>query len=405
MSQAAPPPPPAPEPSPYESLRPEGQRPPGDSRARAGGPLGWLFGDLGLKVLAVLLAVLLWKLARGRLDETRELFVTVVLKPALHAGDGSHADEVRVRGGDERRGIKLTLRGSRDDVERVTTDLYRADRRIEHRFAVTPGPKGRIGPLSTPDRFDYPAEGASRVVTKVEPFVEAEWVRVVTRKVRVVVPKTGQTQRADVEVGAVELTDKEVEVSGPESLFQGDEALVSIQPDLVEVSPWLADNADLATPLQFQVGFRAWRAEKASDRDEALVRISPATVKGTVKFAQRSTQTLDNGVRVLLAGLDPSAYADYDIVIAPSPAYDPGPPPRMKLEVRGDPKAITKMRSEPNEWSFAIALPPPPTDDGVSKVEDVKVPVVLWFQKGVAPPSVRLAGEASVFVTLRRRDK
>src|SRR5262245_48346073 len=104
-------------PSPYDALRAEsdGSSRSGEPFPRKKGPLGWLVNDLGLKILALLLSFMLWHVVRGRIDSTDAATVEVALIPP--------GPDIRVRGGVHRGTVKLTLQGTRAEVDRVKSEF------------------------------------------------------------------------------------------------------------------------------------------------------------------------------------------------------------------------------------------------------------------------------------------
>jgi hypothetical protein len=384
-------------PSPYDALRPAGD---GAARAanvgvRVSGPLGWLVNDVGLKVLALLLAFMLWHLVRGRIESTETAKFRVMLVPP--------EPHIRVVGGCDQGAFEVTLHGTRAEVDRVKSEFASLNVPVECPFSVDRSDGGRIGPITDPHRLDFPIDGAAAVISQM-PAIEAHWVRVETRMIPFNRPEVVAAGRSDIvtdEPKFPDLAERVVEVEAPTSMFRGDAALDSLQPDPIDLRAWLADNVgvDFTTPVPFELSFDRWRAA-APGRGLDVVTIKPAQIKGKVRVYQRPAATLESGVRVLLAGSDIDRYSRIDVEIKSS-EYDTASK-RLKLDVRGDPKTVEALRAQPNDWSFAIALPPPGPGD--SPVLNVKAPVFLWFRPDVAPPSIKLFGEPFVFVTLRKRD-
>jgi hypothetical protein len=382
-------------PSPYAALRSEGDGAPRGEPSARRGVLGWVTNDLGLKVLALLLAFMLWNLARSRIDSHDEVLVEVTLVPP--------DPTIRVVGGPERGTVKLKLHGTRSEVERVKQALEHGGARISHRFTVDASDDGRIGPIDDPRRFSFPVEGAAYVVEEM-PAVEARWVRVERRRLTFQKPEIEKTTRTDIDVDPPEFPDfpeRMLEVEAPVTMFRGPRAIATVTPDPVSIQAFLDDPAgdpDLLTPFPFETGFTRWLRSVANPEDH-LVTVTPDKVKGKVRVRVRRAGSLQS--TVLLSAPDLDRYRDYDVEIK-STDYDAATR-RLTLGVRGEPKVVEALRKAPGSWQFQILLPPPPAV-GEPPGPPANVPVSLWFRDSAAPPAVRLVGDPHVFVTLRKRE-
>lgn len=381
-----------PRPSPYEALRPSGRGPASDpDRAPVRRGLGArIVADAPLKLLAVLIAVLLWNAVRNRIQIEDRSSVTIRLVPP----DPS----IRVEKGNDRGRVKCTLKGTRAEVERVQGELAQASEPARFAFSVPAGVNsGRVGPISSGDQLQFPVEGAANVVKELVPSVEATWHRIVEVKLKVGQPVVQKSSKyANVEFDSPQFTDTEVTVTGPANLFASGLPL-EITPDPVDLTAWLDTDPDLYTPYQFEARFDEWR-RAGPLRGTDLVEIRPERVRGTVMLRARKSERVANRVRELWDSADLAR--EWELSIRASTSYDPATR-LLTAELRGDPRALEAMKKNTADWSYAIAVPPPPKP-GEAPGENEQAEVFLWFRTPAAG-TVRLVTKTTVFYTLKKR--
>jgi hypothetical protein len=352
--------------------------------------------DLPLKGLALLLAVLAWQLVREQVTTT-----IVVTGIAVEVTDVPPDVAVIDPTG---RQVKVSLHGTRAEVERAR-GLLEDEPRIKVTLPALPEgvDSGTTAPIKHPSDFAYPFERAD-LVNGVDPVVVIEWVRLAERTVPVVAPEVALKPGTPLEPapGWPTLDTTRVKVRGPKSVVEG---LTSVQPDAVDASAWLALNPDLASLYSWTSGFETWRGTSPL-RDERVLAIEPATVKGRLKLRPvAAPRPVEHVLRLVLPPGPPDALAPWDVVVEGGPEYDRSTR-RIRLTLKGEKKALDELEANPGDWSYVVEVPEP--SDAGEPVENVRVPVRLLL--GTLPSTgkalgagVVLDGNPSVLVSLRRR--
>jgi hypothetical protein len=388
---------------------------PGDTTARREQPihreppsrnglLGILVDDWPLKVLALILAVMMWRLTRDRLTRPEE-FSDVAIAVDFEGPEGRPKDIV-VREVIPQF-IKVTVSGTRAQIERAREAFRGNGKRVRVRVPAPEGqaPGGTYGPVTDQLRFVFPFEDAE-IVTSFTPAPVVSWVRLEERTVSVRAPEVIVPPEAGVAVALSwpQLERSSVVVRAPAEVLQG---VSSIPADPVEAGSWLASKPDLATPMRFETGFELWRAADVSLRSREFCTITPEQVAGTVKFRRTGTRALGHALQLLMPAGAVDDFRGWEVVVD-GREYDAGSQ-RITLPVRADAKTLDDMEARAADWDFAIKVPRPP-QAGEPPVQNVKVPVVLTFSPGAAawsragPVPAVLEGSPTVFLTLRKRD-
>lgn len=381
-----------PRPSPYDALRPPGRGPDaaGERVLAKRGLVTRLTSDAPLKLLAVVVAILLWNAVRDRIVVEDRVSVAVRLVPP----DAS----IRVERGNDRGTVKVVVKGSRGEVERFKGELTQTAEPARYLFSVPAGVNsGRVGPISRGDQLQFPVEGAANLVEEVLPEIEATWHRIVEVKLKVGSPSIQKAGKyANIESELPQFADAEVTVSGPANLFATG-LPPELTPDPVDLTAWLDTDPDIFTPFQFDARFDEWR-RSGPLRGTDLVEIRPERVKGTVMLKSRKSEKLAGRVRELWE--NPDLAREWELTIRASTTFDPATR-LLSADLRGDPRALEWMKKSPAEWAYAIAVPPPPKP-GEPPAENEVAEVFLWF-KTPPPQPVRLASKTTVFCMLKKR--
>lgn len=372
---------------------------------RHGGFLGLLTDDWPLKILALILAVMMWRLTRDRLTRPEEF--TDVAVVVDFEGPAGRPKDIVVREVFPPQGIKVTVYGTRSQVERAREAFRGNGKRVRVRVPAPEGqaPGGTYGPVTDQLRFVFPFEDAE-IVTSLSPAPTVSWVRLEERTVSVRVPEVIFPPEAAVGVapGWPQLERSNVVLRAPAEVLMG---VSSIPADPVEAGSWLTSKPDLATPMRFETGFEQWRAADPTLRSREFCTITPEQVAGTVKFRRTGTRALGHALQLLLPAGAVDDFRGWEVVVD-GREYD-ATSQRITLPIRADAKTLDDMEARAADWDFAIKVPPPP-QAGEPPVQNVKVPVVLTFSPGAAawsragPVPAVLEGSPTVFLTLRKRD-
>lgn len=368
-----------------------------DPPPRWSGPLGWILNDLPLKVLALLLAIMMWTLVRGKIDtslEEKDVAVELVDVP----------DTIRIERVKEKK-VNLMLFGTTADVERVHSDLVRTGRRITLRLSEFIGDSGTTQPIADPRKFAYPFEGGSEVVQRIMSPVQFTWHRVQEVVVDVTfAPSDLLTGRPEIQLlpRSVKLDPPKVRVKGPVSVIRqlAESGVLPLDP--IDATRWLAEDPDFTVPMPFESSFSEWRGNEAL-KDPDLLTIDPPAVHGTLRMKQIQSEAIENSLRVLLPpGVDRAAFADWDWEIAGTGGEYDRTRRTIKLGIKGDQTLVEELKAKPGDWCFVIQLPPPPAD-GDPPPTDVKTPVLFQWLTPSAPSMVRLESGPTVFVSLKKK--
>gem|GEM_PF-3358510 len=380
-------------PSPYEAIRPlsRANDHQGERVAPRQGFFARMVSNAPLKLLAVLIAVLLWGAVRGRiLVEDASIVRVQFVAPER---------TIRIEDGPDRGAVEVGLKGSRAEVERLQVDLDATTEPARFLFSVPAGAtSGRVGPVSKGAQLQFPVPGATTVVRDLKKELEATWHRVVEVKLKLLPPDVPAVpDYPNIEFEAAQMEDAEVTVVGPVSLLTGERPVTTIRPDPVDLRAWLATDPDPYTPYQFEARFEAWR-KGGRLRGTDLLEIRPEKVKGKIPLKPRRTETVTNFVRELWESAD--LMREWELTIRASTSFDPAAR-QLKAELRGDPKVLEQLKKTTRDWAYAIAVPAPPKPGEPPKENEV-AEVFLWFRASPAP-AVRLANLTTVFVSLKKR--
>jgi len=363
-----------------------------DGRSATRKVFSWVSGNLGLKVLALILALMMWQLVREKIakDETIPgVTVRVVDLPPGIRIPGTGLFEVTLR-----------LKGTQAEVARARVNYEKERPEITVKLTgLDPAATEGVARYSAREAFGFPFLG-SEVVQPLETALEVPWYRVRTVTVPVVPRIRLPYDRADLLLPTSPPTadPPTVAVTGPERVV-GD--LKEIVPDEVDVAEWLKGKPEIATtPLAWKKGFDAWRTRGVM-RDKTLVTIDPELVTGKVKLRLLAAETL--ALPLLLVsppGLDLGAYVDWTVVVEPGPDYDSAAK-TLRVSLSGDSQSIEELRQKPDGWGLLAELPPPPVG-GAEPTDNLKVAVDLRTRRD-SQASLRLQGAPSVFISFHRR--
>ena len=362
------------------------------------GPLGLLVDDWPLKLLALILAVMMWRLTRDRLTRPEEFTDVGITVEGLPKGFAVSQVAPDV--------LKVTVFGTRAQIERAREAFRGNGKRVTVRI---PPPEGQSPGgsylVTDPLRYTFPFEDAE-IVTNVTPSPTVSWVRLDERTVSVRVPEVVLPPDAAVGVtpGWPQVESATVVVRAPSEVLQ---SLSSIPLDPVDTAAWLASKPDLATPMRFEAGFEQWRSADALLRSRDFCTITPERVAGTVKFRRTGTRPLAHVLQLMMPAGSQDLFKNWEVVVD-GREYD-ATSQRITLPVRADARTLDDMEARAADWDFAIKVPPPP-QPGEPAVQNAKVPVVLTFSPAAAawsragPVPAVLEGSPTVFLTLRKRE-
>ena len=366
------------------------------------GPLGILLDDWPLKILALILAVMMWRLTRDRLTQPETFTDVGIAVEGLPKGFAV-SQIVPDR-------VKVTVFGTRSEIERAREACRATGKRVPVRI---PPPAGQSpgGSFLVNDslRYTYPFEDAEIVKDLPTPNPTVSWVRLDERTVAVRAPEVVVPPDAAVGVtpGWPQVETATVVVRAPSDVLQ---SLSSIPLDPVDTSAWLSAKPDLATPMRFEAGFEQWRTADPLMRSREFCTITPERVSGTVKFRRTGTRPLSHVLQMMMPAGSQDLYRSWEVVVEVGGGreYD-ATSQRITLPVRADARTLDDMEARAADWDFAIKVPPPP-QPGEPAVQNAKVPVVLTFSPAAAawsragPVPAVLEGSPTVFLTLRKRE-
>ena len=221
---------------------------------------------LGLKLLAVVLAVVLWFMAVGR--KTAEVGLTVPLEMVNIPADMVIANQVPD-------GISLRIRGS------VALTRQVADKKLRFSLDLAKAKKGPVSFTLLPDALDLPR---GLEVTHLAPRnVIVELERLIVKTIRLLPVIKGEPIAGYV-IDDINLEPKQVEIRGPENLVQG---LESIWTEPVDVTK-LDKSATLLT--------------KPSMPDVSLSPVGNAQIKAEIRIIEKITARPFKDVPVQVTG-------------------------------------------------------------------------------------------------------
>ncbi len=372
--------------------------PPGTAAPGGGSPwrrvLAWVGGNLGLKVLALILALMMWQLVREKIEKEETIPSVTVRVADLPQG-------VRIPGSGAFQ-VTLVLKGTQAEVARARVN-YEKDR-PEITVKLPPlDPRLTEGVAHITDResFGFPFLG-SEVVQPLKTPLDIPWYRVRT----VTVPVTPRFRlpydRPELQLpqSPPPTEPATVAVTGPERVVAD---LKELPTDEIDVAEWLKGKPEIATtPLTWTKGFDGWR-RRDELRDRSLVTLEPEMVKGKAKLRLLAARELSLPLLITSPpGLDLSAYADWEVVIEGSNDYDPATR-SLRVSLNGDSQAIEELALKPEGWGLLVVLPPPPRT-GAEPPTSLKVPVDLLARRD-SQAVLRLQGAPSVFVSLKPKPR
>jgi hypothetical protein len=370
-------------------------------RRRWHGPVGVLLNDAGLKLLALVLAVMMWQLVRGRVETTDTVEGVVVEVRDL-------PPDLRLLGGNQRK-VSLTLSGAAGDVRRVKADFNSTTSPIVLRLEdVDPDlAEGNTGSITNPLKFAYPVEGASDLVTQINPALRFQWFRVKDVEVTVGEPTLAPIPgRSDVELvpASVQFEGaRRVRVTGPiEAVASLAAEGAVLDPDPVDASQWVEKGGgDSISPWPWESGFNRWRgAEELKGED--LLTIEPPLVKGRMRLRFVKTEPVENFLEVLNApGTTAEDYAPWEIVITAGAGAYNADARTLRAGFLAEERVIRDLRDRKTSWSFGVRLPPPPRD-GEKVPENERLQVFFLWLSGTATPAARL-DDPNVLVTFKKK--
>ena len=373
----------------------EGAPPPGpDGRSPARRLVAWVTGNLGLKALALILALMMWQLVREKIEKEETIPSVTVRVVDLPAG-------IRIQGAGAFQ-VTLTLKGTTAEVARARVNYERDRPEITVKLPplderLTEG----VAHVTDRESFGFPFLG-SEVVQPLKTPLDVAWYRVRTVTVPVTPRFRMPFDRPELQLPASRPTAEPptVAVTGPERVV-GD--LKELPTDEIDVAEWLKDKPDFATtPLTWAKGFDGWRM-RDDLRDRSLVTIEPEQVKGKVKLRLMAAREISLPLLTTSPpGLDLSAYADWEVVIEGSNDYDAATR-SLRVSLSGDTQAIEELLLKPEGWGVLVVLPPPPRA-GAEPPTSLKVTVDLLARRD-SQALLRLQGAPSVFVSLKPKGK
>ena len=386
-------PPAAPAPAAYP------ERPAGPAPSIGARIAGVFVSDVPLKLLALVLALLMWKLTREQLksnDTFKDVIVDVLELPP----------DVRLRDAAPYR-VDIAVHGTRAEIDQARAALEERSRHVGLRMpSLDPhASEGAVGPLSETSNFALPFASRDIVLT-VGPAPVVSWVRVEERTIAIALPAVLPPTDSNLELaeGYPKLDVSTARVLGPMKAIH---SLPSIEPDAVDPNRWLASNPDLATPAPFESAFETWRQQDPL-RSRRLLTIAPDTARGTLKYRRTEGRALSHALDVLVSAEALEKMRDFEPVLSGGSEFDAATL-RLTLKVRADKRTLDDMVASPAKWTFAVQVPPPP-GPGEPAVENRPVPVRLTFDPAAgtgragAPPAI-LDGSPTLFVTLRPRGR
>lgn len=369
--------------------------PVGDDRSLPLRLIAWISGNLGLKALALILALMMWQLVREKIEKEETLPGVSVRVVDLPAG-------IRIQG-PGLYSVTLTLKGTQAEVARARVNYEKDRPEITVRMATPDaGLTEGVARLSERESFGFPFLG-NEVVQPLKTPLEIPWYRVSTKSVPVVPRFRLPYDRPDIRLPTSPAPAAEpttVAVTGPERVVRD---LKELPTDEVDVAEWLKGKPDVATtPLPWSMGFDGWRT-RGELRDRTLVTIEPEIVKGKLKLKLNAARELSLPILTASpAGLDLSAYADWEVAIEGSSDYDASAR-TLRVGLTGDSQAIEELALKSEGWGLLVVLPPPPRS-GDEPPTSLKVPVDLLVRRD-SQAVLRLQGTPSVFVSLKPKPK
>ncbi len=366
-------------------------------RPRKRSPLGLVFDDLGLKVVALVLAITTWILVHDQIQDHKSVegiaVVPFDLPPNIRA---NFANLPR---------LTVRLTGTAAAVERARAGLEQSGRPVRLKTRELRGDEGHATFRDRSD-FNFPFADVG-VVESITPAVRVDWYRVDSQEIEFTRPRIDIAGRTDLEIVAAQSSVEpgKVLVTGPvnviEWLRNGD---LKLALDDVSAAKWLRESPDFATPFSWSSGFADWRSRAPELRAEWALTIEPPTVSGKTKYREYKVTTTQVELALLYpAGLDARAYEKYDIKFLDT-AYD-ARTRRLEVSLRGDPQLVAALGAGQSGWTLLVSLPAPPKDDSGS-VESYSAAVMLVPPEGAAgdaTPRLRLVSPSKVFVTLEKR--
>ena len=276
---------------------------------------------LGLKILALVMAVILWFLAVGR--ETGEIGLKVPLEMVNFPKDMLIANEIPD-------GISIRIRGS------VALTRQVAERKLRFRLDLAGAKKGSNNFTIVPDALGLPR---GLEVTHLSPSsITVELERLVTKKVGLLPVIQGEPEAGYV-IDEIVLEPNEVEVRGPESQLLGLDRLwtepidvtkltepttVVAKPVLPSVAVNLVRPTEIKTNLKIspKLTVRAFKNVKVEAVNSAYqFELEPETVDLLIRGPVNAMTELvtGKGLRVVLdlAGFEPGRFKRKVVVRVP----------------------------------------------------------------------------------------
>ena len=303
--------------------------------------------NIGLKLLALILAVLLWFMAVGR--ERAEVGLTVPLEMTNFPPDMVIANQVPD-------GISLRIRGS------VTITRQVADRRLRFSLDLSGAVKGSNKFTLLPSMLDLPR--GIEVMRLAPNTVTVELEKLVTKSLSLLPVIKGEPVSGYI-IEDISLEPRVVEVRGPESVLDGMEILWTEAIDVTQLNkpvtvatqPALSDpTIHLVTPVEIKAGIKI--SEKIVTKSFDDVPILPMQPAGDLKNFRLTPSRVDLVVRGPINQVEKLVVGENPIVRVNLAGLEPGSHERLVMvELPG---SLEVVKVEPKVVQIEIDNPPSP---------------------------------------------